>query len=74
MKAESKSQEKIRVGVVGCGPITLNAHADAIAKAANIELEAIADRDEVLLTEMKNRLRPRAYLSRRRRSAEGSQG
>jgi hypothetical protein len=38
-------------GVIGCGPITLNAHADAIAKAPNIELEAIADRDELLLTE-----------------------
>ena len=58
MKAEGKSSERIRVGVIGCGPITLNAHADAIAKAANIELKAIADCDEVLLTEMKNRLRP----------------
>ena len=62
MKAETKSPEKIRVGVIGCGPIALNAHADAIAKAVNIELEAIADRDEVLLTEMKNRLRPRVHI------------
>ena len=58
MKPDIKSSEKIRVGVIGCGPVTLNAHADAIAKAANIELQAIADRDEVLLTEMKERLRP----------------
>ena len=62
MSASSGCSERIRVGVIGCGPITLNAHADAIAKAANIELEAIADRDEVLLTEMTHRLRPaRAY-------------
>jgi len=32
MKAQSKCSEKIRVGVIGCGPITLNAHADALAK------------------------------------------
>ncbi|MBV9674811.1 MAG: Gfo/Idh/MocA family oxidoreductase [Acidobacteriaceae bacterium] len=62
MQAERKCSERIRVGVIGCGPITLNAHADAIAKAANIQLEAIADRDEVLLAEMTHRLRPaRAY-------------
>ncbi|MBV9269333.1 MAG: Gfo/Idh/MocA family oxidoreductase [Acidobacteriaceae bacterium] len=62
MSATTKCSERIRVGVIGCGPITLNAHVDAIAKAANIELQAIADRDEVLLTEVKNRLRPaRAY-------------
>jgi predicted dehydrogenase len=58
MSASSKCSERVRVGVIGCGPITLNAHADAIAKAVNIELEAIADRDEVLLTEMNHRLRP----------------
>ena len=58
MKPENKCSERIRVGVIGCGPITLNAHADAIAKAAHVELEAIADRDEVLLAEVKNRLRP----------------
>ena len=58
MSAGEKCSEKIRVGVIGCGPITLNAHADAIAKAANIHLEAIADRDEVLLAETSHRLRP----------------
>lgn len=62
MSTPGKCSERIRVGVIGCGPITLNAHADAIVKAANIELEAIADHDEVLLAEMTHRLRPaRAY-------------
>lgn len=56
------SSEVVRLGVIGCGPITLNAHADAIAKAANIRLQALADRDEALLHDMSARLRPaRAY-------------
>lgn len=54
----SKHSERVRLGVIGCGPITLNAHADAIAKAANIHLQAIADRDEVLLENMSQRLGP----------------
>ena len=58
MKAQGRCSEKVRVGVIGCGPITLNAHADAIAKVANVELQAIAERDEALLTEMTHRLRP----------------
>src|SRR5262249_50575703 len=54
--------ERIRLGVIGCGPITLNAHSDAIAKAGNIHLEAIADRDAELLAAMQERLKPaRAY-------------
>jgi len=56
--ASTKCSERVRVGLIGCGPISLNAHADAIAKAANVQLEAIADRDEVLLSEMTHRLRP----------------
>ena len=62
MTAETNSAERIRLGVIGCGPITLNAHADAIAKATNIRLEAVADRDDTLLADMSARLRPaRAY-------------
>ena len=52
MSKSTQSSERIRLGVIGCGPITLNAHADAIAKAANIQLGAIADRDELLLSDM----------------------
>jgi predicted dehydrogenase len=50
--------EQIRLGVIGCGPITLNAHADAIAKAANIRLHALADWDAVLLAHLNEKLRP----------------
>src|SRR5215831_2029914 len=58
MTTEFKHPERIRLGVIGCGPITLNAHADAIAKTGNILLHAIADRDETLLADMSRRLRP----------------
>ena len=58
MTLRNHYSERIRLGVIGCGPITLNAHSDAIAKASNIHLEAIADRDEALLTDMSDRLRP----------------
>jgi predicted dehydrogenase len=50
--------ERVRLGLIGCGPIALNAHADAIAKASNIQLQAIADRDEVLLKRMDEKIRP----------------
>lgn len=58
MIREFKPSDRVRLGVIGCGPITLNAHADAIAKAGNIQLQAIADRDENLLADMRDRLRP----------------
>jgi len=58
MTEQSRIPEQLRLGVIGCGPITLNAHADAIAKAANVRLHAIADRDEHLLADMRDRLRP----------------
>ena len=54
VSASSKCSERIRVD----GNWALNAHADAIAKAANIEREAIADPDAGLFTEMSHRLRP----------------
>jgi predicted dehydrogenase len=58
MKTSFRHSERLNLGVIGCGPITLNAHADAISKAAGISLHAIADRDERLLSEMSDRLRP----------------
>jgi predicted dehydrogenase len=58
MTMEFKHSGPVRLGVIGCGPITLNAHADAIAKAKNIQLHAIADRDQTLLADMSERLRP----------------
>ena len=58
MTIELKRPERLRLGVIGCGPITLNAHADAIAKAGNIQLQALADRDKTLLADMRDRLRP----------------
>jgi predicted dehydrogenase len=57
-----KHSERIRLGVIGCGPVTLSAYADAIPDAANIQLQAVADSDRVLLNDLKDRLRPaRAY-------------
>ena len=58
MSAQIHGSDKVRLGVIGCGPITLNAHADAIAKASNIHLQALADRDEALLADMSDRLGP----------------
>ena len=39
---------KLRIGLVGCGPIAQNAHLPAIEKACNICLQAIADTDAAL--------------------------
>ena len=58
MLEEFKESERVRLGVIGCGPITLNAHADAIAKAKNIQLQALSDKDPSLLADMSNRLQP----------------
>jgi predicted dehydrogenase len=58
MTLEFRNPERVRLGVIGCGPITLNAHVDAIAKARNIQLQGIADRDQALLNDMRERLRP----------------
>jgi predicted dehydrogenase len=58
MTKEFRESERVRLGVIGCGPITLNAHADAIAKARNVQLQAISDRDHLLLADMSNRLQP----------------
>jgi predicted dehydrogenase len=39
---------KLRVGLIGCGPIAQNAHLPAIEKARDIHLQAIADTDAAL--------------------------
>ena len=39
---------KLRIGLVGCGPIAQNAHLPAIEKARDIHLQAIADTDAAL--------------------------
>lgn len=56
--AQFKESEWVRLGVIGCGPITLNAHADAIAKAKNIQIQALSDKDPSLLADMSSRLHP----------------
>jgi predicted dehydrogenase len=51
--------EKVRIGVVGCGPIAQAAHFDGVTKAKNAELYAICDVAEDLLTGMAARWGPR---------------
>jgi predicted dehydrogenase len=41
--ASRKESRRLRVGVLGCGPIAQIAHFDACAKARNIELYAVCD-------------------------------
>src|SRR4051812_45795712 len=50
---------RLRVGVLGAGPIAQAAHFDALRKAANCELYAICDRATDLLEEMAVVHRPR---------------
>ncbi|HEX4200837.1 MAG TPA: Gfo/Idh/MocA family oxidoreductase [Chthoniobacterales bacterium] len=49
---------KLRIGVVGLGPIAQNAHLLAIEKAHNIYLHAIADTDAALRDQVRIRYRP----------------
>ena len=49
---------KIRVGIVGLGPIAQNAHLPAIEKARDIYLQAIADTDAALRDQVRLRYRP----------------
>ncbi len=44
--------KRLRIGVLGCGPIAQIAHFDACRKARNAELYAICDTAEDLLTKM----------------------
>lgn len=50
--------EKIRVGVVGLGPIAQNAHLPAIEKARDIHLQTVADTDAALREQVRLRYCP----------------
>ena len=51
---------KLRIGIVGCGPIAQNAHLPAIEKARDIRLQAIAETDAALGEQVRSRYRPQA--------------
>lgn len=56
------SKRTLRVGVLGCGPISQCAHLDAVRKAKNAELYAICDSAPDLLSRMQQIHQPhRAY-------------
>jgi hypothetical protein len=38
-----KDDQRLRIGLLGCGPIAQAAHLDAIRKARNAELSALCD-------------------------------
>lgn len=48
----TKQRRLLRIGVLGCGPVSQIAHFDACHKAHNAELYAICDVSEELLTRM----------------------
>jgi predicted dehydrogenase len=48
----NKEQRLLRIGILGCGPISQFAHFDACRKARNAELYAICDVAEDLVTRM----------------------
>ena len=43
---------KLRIGILGCGPISQAAHIEACRKGRNVELYALCDAAEDLLSEM----------------------
>src|SRR5512147_1714465 len=47
-----KDSRLLRIGILGCGPISQFAHFDACRKSRNVELYAICDVAEDLLTKM----------------------
>jgi len=47
-----KEERLLRIGVLGCGPISQMAHFDACRKARNAELYAICDLADDLLDKM----------------------
>ena len=57
MKRETR---RLRIGVLGCGPVAQIAHFDACRKARNAELYAICDVAEDLLAKMSVIHEPRA--------------
>jgi predicted dehydrogenase len=54
---------KLRIGLVGCGPIAQNAHLPAIEKARDIQLQAIADTDPVLRERVSLRYRAQSVYA-----------
>ncbi len=48
----SRETRRLRIGVLGCGPVAQIAHLDACRKARNVELYAICDVAEDLLKKM----------------------
>ena len=58
-----KEPRLLRVGVLGCGPISQIAHFDACRKARNAELYAICDLAEDLLQKMAAIHEPRVTYS-----------
>jgi len=58
-----KEQRLLRIGVLGCGPISQIAHFDACRKARNAELYAICDLAEDLLQKMAAIHEPRVAYS-----------
>src|SRR5436190_18570749 len=59
-----KEPRLLRVGVLGCGPISQIAHFDACRKARNVELYAICDLAEDLLQKMAAIHEPRVTYSK----------
>jgi len=43
-----KEQQCLRVGILGCGPISQFAHLESVQKGRNVVLRAVCDRDESL--------------------------
>ena len=54
----SKDDRRLKVGVLGCGPIAQAAHFESAAKARNAELHAICDVAEDLLARMASMHQP----------------
>jgi predicted dehydrogenase len=54
-----KEKRLLRVGVLGCGPISQAAHLDASLKARNVALYAICDRAKDLVEKIASRFEPR---------------
>jgi predicted dehydrogenase len=55
----TKAERLLRIGLLGCGPISQAAHLDACLKAKNAELYAICDHSGELVEKMACRFEPR---------------
>lgn len=54
-----EENRKLKIGVIGCGPIAQFAHFESCQKARNAELHSICDRAEDLLFQMKHIWHPK---------------